>query len=366
MNIQNSLPDYRHLSTAFSTLPSRYCKPAPAAIFSQQQRDPSGLLLQAIAQCEPLLRTVTDDSSMIIGISNLQAVNLWHSAHPDPHKLLDRTASDLIAWFIQHSEAAIQLALSQQQSCCIVHPAAACADSENWLNYATPIRDSHCARVYGVVNLCAPSNHPRSLGLLAVERCAEWLQQAIAQRQQDVLYIKALGTPQILYKQRPLCLSQRQIEILCILALFPQGIHLDALHAALYGDHPVSSNTLKAELSQLRHLLDNQILSRPYRLNCQLECDFLLAEQALDQHLAHDVFGIYSGSFLAKTESPLLALWRECLDARISRLIYQFNDCDQLLKLLSRVPERIDAIERLLQLLPAGAAIRPKLEQLLK
>ena len=56
--------------------------------------------------------------------------------------------------------------------------------------------------------------------------------------------------------------------------------------------------------------------------------------------------------FLAKSESPFLSTWRNCFDARLSHLIYQMQDIDQLLRIIGRVPERIDAVQRLLELLP--------------
>ena len=61
---------------------------------------------------------------------------------------------------------------------------------------------------------------------------------------------------------------------------------------------------------------------------------------------------LYKGSFLAKSESPLLTTWRNCFDARLSHLIYQMQDIDQLSRIISRVPDRIDAIQRLSELLP--------------
>ena len=56
-------------------------------------------------------------------------------------------------------------------------------------------------------------------------------------------------------------LTQRQIEILCILTLCPEGINLEELHYALYGDRPVSTTTLKAELST------QKLNTRRYRVN---------------------------------------------------------------------------------------------------
>ena len=71
----------------------------------------------------------------------------------------------------------------------------------------------------------------------------------------------------------PLRLTRRQLEILALLALNPDGLNLGELHARLYGDRPVSQGTLKAEMSQLRALLGGRLASRPYRIGLDVRCD---------------------------------------------------------------------------------------------
>jgi DNA-binding winged helix-turn-helix (wHTH) protein len=64
---------------------------------------------------------------------------------------------------------------------------------------------------------------------------------------------------------KPCGLTPRQVEILTVLALCPQGMSLDALHQAIYGERKVSQGTLKTEMSQLRDTLTGLLGSRPYR-----------------------------------------------------------------------------------------------------
>ena len=71
----------------------------------------------------------------------------------------------------------------------------------------------------------------------------------------------------------PLRLTRRQIEILALLALNPDGLDLGELHSRLYGDRPVSQGTLKAEMSRLRALLGGRLESRPYRIGLEVRCD---------------------------------------------------------------------------------------------
>ncbi len=147
-------------------------------------------------------------------------------------------------------------------------------------------------------------------------------------------------------------MTPRQIEILVILALCPQGMSLDTLHQALYGERKVSMGTLKAEMSQLRDILGGMLGSRPYRVLAHIEADFLQAEQALDAGYVQSALQTCAGVFLAKTESPFLCAWRDCLESRLSEAIFNAQDTDALLKHLARSPEAIDAVERLIELMP--------------
>src|SRR5690606_8718565 len=98
-------------------------------------------------------------------------------------------------------------------------------------------------------------------------------------------------------------------------ALCPQGLSLDSLHQALYGERKVSMGTLKAEMSQLRDLLGGMLGSRPYKLLAHIEADFLQIENALDVGFIDKALQQVNGVMLAKTESPFLCSWRNCLDS---------------------------------------------------
>ena len=224
--------------------------------------------------------------------------------------------------------------------------------------YAAPIWDPTSGQFHGIINLSTKYKKHTPLGILAVERCADLIQRAIKFEQKNFLYIKALGSPWVQFNGQTLNLSHRQIEILCILALHPHGIGLEELHYALYGERSVSLKTLKAELSQLRSLLPHSIEARIYRLSCEVQCDFLRAEQSLNANLISSTFSLYKGSFLSKSESPLLSTWRHCFDARLSQLIYQIKDIDQLLRIIGQTHDRIDAVQRLLELLPQDSIHR--------
>ncbi|KAF5271871.1 hypothetical protein FQR65_LT17542 [Abscondita terminalis] len=162
--------------------------------------------------------------------------------------------------------------------CCVYSHENQMNSVQDWVCYAAPIVDPVSGQFHGIINLSTKYKKHTSLGVLAVERCAELVQRAIQFEQKNMLYLKVFGTPKVQFNQQLLTLTHRQIEILCILILHPDGINLDELHYALYGDRDISEKTLKAEMSQLRTLLPNCILSRPYKLICEIQTDFIRAE----------------------------------------------------------------------------------------
>jgi transcriptional regulator of acetoin/glycerol metabolism len=150
---------------------------------------------------------------------------------------------------------ALALSLKTQQSSCVFSNEHFMSSVHDWVCYASPIIDPYSKQVLGVIDLSTTWNHHNSLGLLAAERCASIIQSALLEFQQQHLFIRAFAVPQVLFNGKIVVLTPRQIEILTILALCPQGMNLENLHQALYGERKVSVGTLKAEMSQLRDIL---------------------------------------------------------------------------------------------------------------
>ena len=87
------------------------------------------------------------------------------------------------------------------------------------------------------------------------------------------LLMTLLGTAETRLDGQRLLLNRRQTEILALLALHPEGLSLEQLHALVYGDQAVTLSTLKAEVSHLRSALGGQLASRPYRLTLPMDTD---------------------------------------------------------------------------------------------
>lgn len=313
------------------------------------------------------LAEIANDAEMAIGITDPYGTLLWTWSSRSM-----RSSAEQVH-FIEGGQWALQsvgtnavgVALHTHATSCVYSHENAMNSVRDWVCYATPIIDKKTRQYYGIVNLSAKYKKHSILGKLAVERCSDILLNTLQMVQQDLLTIQAFGTAQVAFNHTLLTLTHRQVEILCILALCPAGISLDELHYALYGDRDVSQKTLKSEISQLRHLLNNHIQSRSYRLTCEVQCDFITAEHALNLGYFSTAFNLYKGNFLTKSSSPFLKAWHDSFDARLSHYIYHCEDVEQLLRLISRAPERIDAIDQLLRLLPTDSPHRTRLAKLL-
>ncbi len=338
--------------------------PECAPVFAIEPQSSS--IFSSLELCFEQLKTFAQQANMTLGITDQHGTLLrtWSSHHM-------QSAAEQVHfiegghWSTQAvGSNAIGLALNSRHAKCVHSHENSMNSVRDWVCYAAPILDPLSGHLHGIVNLSTKSSQHNTLGVFAASHCAQLFSEAL--RYQQHLQLYTLGQAQVVFNQQRLALSFRQIEILAILALHPQGINLEQLHYALYGERDVSLNTLKAEISTLRRHLPDCLENRTYRLSCHIECDFLQAEYALQQGLIASSFNLYRGTFLAKTESPTLIAWRHCFDAKLSQFIDQMHDLDALLDLFSRVPERLDVLQRIVDLLPPEHHLYPYMQSLLE
>lgn len=329
---------------------------APLQIRHQNSGKTKSSLDVALSECGDELKHIAEQSAMVIAVGDIGSTIVWSAASGKMRSAAEKVhfvaggqwREDLVG------TNALALSLKTQQSSCVFSNEHYMSSIHDWVCYAAPVIDPYSKNVLGVIDLSTTWNQHNSLGLLAAERCASILQAALVHHQQQHLFIRAFAVPQVLFNGKIVVLTPRQIEILTILSLCPQGLNLEGLHQALYGERKVSMGTLKAEMSQLREILGGMLGSRPYRLLAHVEADFLQAENALDAGYTESALKLCKGVFLAKTESPFLCAWRDCLESRLSEAIFKANESDALFKHLAHFPEAIDAVERLIELTPLG------------
>lgn len=334
-----------------------------AAPLQQDREQVPDALQRALNRCADDLKHIAEQSSMVVAVGDVGSTIVWSASSRQM-----QSAAESVH-FMQGGQwkeelvgtNALALSLKTQQSSCVFSNEHYMTSIHDWVCYAAPIIDPYSKQVLGVIDLSTTWQHHNSLGLLAAERCASIVQAALLEQHQQQLYIRAFAASQVLFNGKMLVMTPRQIEILTILALCPQGMTLDTLHQALYGERKVSIGTLKAEMSQLRDVLGGMLGSRPYRILANVEADFLQAEQALDAGYTESALKLCSGVFLAKTESPFLCAWRDCLESRLSDAIFKADETDVLLKHVARFPEAVDAVERLIELMPKNHPVHQHL-----
>lgn len=204
----------------------------------------------------------------------------------------------------------------------------------NWVCWAAPVHDPVSGRRLGVLDLSTTWDRTHPIGLATARVMARLIETAIPYSKlspypvaqppaarpasppetahpspaaQPGLEMTLLGTAQTRFDGYRLLLNRRQTEVLALLALHPDGLSLEQLHAMVYGDQAVTFSTLKAEVSHLRRALGGQLASRPYRLLMPVATD---VQQVLalirGGHVAAAVDS-YGGDLLPGTNSPALS-----------------------------------------------------------
>jgi hypothetical protein len=159
------------------------------------------------------------------------------------------------------------------------------------------------------------------------------------------LSLRLLGGAEASLDGRRVLLNRRQTEILALLALHPDGMSLEHLHAALYGDEAVTLSTLKAEVSHLRRALDGQLSSRPYRLTMpvRLDVDEVLAR--IHEGRVTDAVAAYGGDLLPGTNSPALSELAEYVAVAVREALLTHPEPEAVLRYAALAPYDTEVVE---------------------
>ncbi|WGY03350.1 transcriptional regulator [Nocardioides sp. QY071] len=188
----------------------------------------------------------------------------------------------------------------------------------NWVCWAAPLHDPVSGAKLGVLDISTTWERTHPIGLATARVLARLVEQALPrthlyeeaapaeETNEPGLVLSLLGTAEARVDGQRLLLNRRQTEILSLLALHPDGLSLDQLHAMLYGDHAVTFSTLKAEVSHLRAALAGQLASRPYRLLMPIATDVDHVLALLRRGDVAAAVEAYGGDLLPGTESPAL------------------------------------------------------------
>lgn len=158
---------------------------------------------------------------------------------------------------------------------------------------------------------------------------------------------------------REIVLSERQSEILALLAAHPAGMTGEQLALALDGEQGKPKAT-RAQISRLNRLLGACIQTDPYRLHTNVQSDIGEVQQLLHQGRVHDAAARYHGPILPRSNAPGVIHLREELDDQTRRAAFAAQYADALWKWVNttRGQNDIKAWKRLLTIIPHNDARR--------
>lgn len=233
----------------------------------------------------------------------------------------------------------------------------------DWVCYAAPIHAPDGTQV-GAIDLSTTWKNANPLALATVASMARLVEHelrstpALFGRVAPALEVQVLGEARAALDGVPLRLTQRQFEILTILAV-NGGTGLGELHALLYGDRPVAPTTLKAEISHLRRVLDGRLASRPYRLELPCRIDAVDLPERLERGDVEGAARMYAGQLLPASESPFVVELRHHLDVALRTALLRDGTSAAVLRFTAVHPYDSDVLERVGTLLPVDDPLLP-------
>lgn len=316
---------------------ARGCRAAPLLdadeINARWQQSPINLTARA------MLKEVSQmalEGDMVAAVSDLQGRLLWTSGSQRMASVAENV-NFVPGGCWSEGEAgtnAIGLSLSQRQSMTVFASEHYMPFVHDWVCYAAPIIHPDNAKLVGVLDISTTWDKHNPLAQAAVTGMAHSLARGLPvdENKAELEICLLRQQPTVRFRGQSLSLSPRQMEVLALLALNPDGFTLGSFHAALYDDERVSPNTLKSELSHLRGLLAGQIGSRPYRLQTTVWTDVVEVWDLLRKGEPDEAMALYHGPLLARSTSPELEQWRDCIEAAMGSALEDCRDIGTLLK----------------------------------
>lgn len=225
-----------------------------------------------------------------------------------------------------------------------------------WVCYAVPLTDPRTGRVRGVLDLSTTWDRAHPLAMSTAGLLGRLLSDAAGPDAPTAagVELQVLGGWRVRVDGAELVLPHRQLEVLVLLALHPGGLTLEQLHARLYGDAPVSTATLKAEVSHLRTALRGGVGSRPYRLAVPVVSDVRRVLEALDRGDVAAAVRTAGGPLLPGSQSPDVAEWREYVEVALTAAVLGCDDVELVLARADARPYDSRLQQHLVDVLPAG------------
>ena len=275
----------------------------------------------AVQRIEQELRSTAEDGDLVLAVTDQDTRILWTYGGRTMRRKAESVNFVAGGRWDESSVGTNALALSSRSGRpSMVFSAEHFAPMvHNWVCWAAPVHDPVSGEQLGVVDLSTTWDRTHPIGLATARMMARLIETAMphsaapcsttdpaAARERDGLTLTLLGAAEARLDGARLLLNRRQTEILALLALHPEGLSSETLHALLYGDKSVTLSTLKAEVSHLRSALGGQLASRPYRLTVPVRTDVDRVLGLVRRGEVAAAVDAYGGDLLPGTSSPAL------------------------------------------------------------
>ncbi|WP_395659953.1 transcriptional regulator [Nocardioides sp.] len=316
-------------------------------------------LQTAVERVEAELRRTAEDGDLVVAVTDPETRILWtyggrvmrrkaESVNFVAGARWDDESVGTNALDLANRLDAPQMVFSAEHYASIVH---------NWVCWAAPVHDPVTGTQLGVIDLSTTWDRTHPIGLATARVMARLIETAMPashhhpvaglldERSEPGLVMRLLGTAETWMDGQRLLLNRRQTEVLALLAMHPEGLSLEQLHACVYGDQAVTLSTLKAEVSHLRSALGGQLASRPYRLTMPVATDVDLVLTLLRRGRVGAAVDAYGGDLLPGTNSPALNELAEYVAVAVREALLADPEPDAVVRYSELAPYDTEVVE---------------------
>ena len=316
-------------------------------------------LQMAVERVEADLRRTAEDGDLVVAVTDAETRILWTYGG----RVMRRKAETVNfvaggrwddesvgtnALDLANRHSTPEMVFSAEHFAPIVH---------NWVCWAAPVHDPVTGKQLGVLDLSTTWDRTHPIGLATARVMARLIETAMPQSAQHPtagsldetdepgLVMTLLGTAETWLDGQRLLLNRRQTEVLALLAMHPEGLTLEQLHALVYGDQAVTFSTLKAEVSHLRAALGGQLTSRPYRLTMPIATDVDQVLTLLRRGHVAAAVEAYGGDLLPGTNSPALGELAEYVAVAVREALLADPEPDAVVRYSELAPYDSEVLE---------------------
>ncbi|EFL30314.1 transcriptional regulator domain-containing protein [Streptomyces viridochromogenes DSM 40736] len=305
------------------------------------QRWTSSPLHRPVSGLAGELHSIAEDAGFVTAVTDESGTILWTCGGPAMRRKAEQVNfAPGGRWDEQAMGTnALSLALRTGRPSSVFSAEHLVSALHGWVCYCAPVHGPD-GRVLGVLDLSTTWDRSHPLAMSTVRTLVSTIEARLATEQPRTgeVRLTCLGTEQVVREGRPLPLRPRQVEILTLLALEPDGFSPERLRAALYGDRPVTASTFKAEISHLRRALDGGITARRYALTIPVSCDAAGVLRALERGDTDTALRLYGGPLLPRSQAPGIEEWRTRLEVAVREAVLASTRPEHALRYGERAP----------------------------